>query len=114
VTNYLAEIVPRPAEKADLRTPAESERGVDKKTPIVLVVEDEWLVRATIVDHLHANGCDVIETASGEDAIGLIDGHHQKLDVLFADIRLGGPLSGWDVAEISGITFPTFVRDAYA
>ena len=100
VTKYLAQIVPRPAEKADLRTPAESERGVDKKTPIVVVVEDEWLVRAMIVDYLDANGCNVIEAASGEEAVALIDGHDQQLDVLFTDIRLGGALNGWDIAEI--------------
>jgi CheY-like chemotaxis protein len=113
VTKYLAEIVPGPAEKADLRTPAESERGVDKKTPIVLVVEDEWLVRATIVDYLDANGCNVIEAASGEDAIALIDGNDQKLDVLFTDIRLGGALNGWDVAEIFRAHFPN-IRVLYA
>jgi len=105
--------VPRPAEKADLRTPAESERGVIKKNPIVLVVEDEWLVRATIVDHLKSNGCNVIESANGEEAVALIDGHEQQLDVLFTDIRLGGALNGWDVAEIFRDHFPN-LRVLYA
>jgi CheY-like chemotaxis protein len=109
----LAEIVPRPAEKADLRTPTESERGVIKKNPIVLVVEDEWLVRATIVDHLKSNGCNVIESANGEEAVALIDGHEQQLDVLFTDIRLGGALNGWDVAEIFRDHFPN-LRVLYA
>ena len=113
MTKYLAEIVPRPAEKADLRTPAESERGVIKKNPIVLVVEDEWLVRATIVDHLKSNGCNVIESANGEEAVALIDGHEQQLDVLFTDIRLGGALNGWDVAEIFRDHFPN-LRVLYA
>jgi CheY-like chemotaxis protein len=113
VTKDLAEIVPRPAEKADLRTPAESERGVTKENPIVLIVEDEWLVRATVVDYLRAHGCTVIETASGEEAVGLIDGHAQQLDVLFTDIRLGGSLNGWDIAEIFRDHFPT-IRVLYA
>ena len=68
--------------------------------PVVLVVEDEWLVRAVIVDFLRANGCQVLEAATGEEAVSLIDGEDQQLDVLFTDIRLGGQLNGWDVAEI--------------
>jgi CheY-like chemotaxis protein len=71
-----------------------------RNQPVVLVVEDEWLVRAVIVDFLRANGCQVLEAATGEDAVSLIDGKDQQLDVLFTDIRLGGQLNGWDVAEI--------------
>ena len=84
-----------------------------KKAPIVVVVEDEGLVRAVIVDYLKANGCDVFESASGEEAISLIDGHDQKIDVLFTDIRLGGRLNGWDVAEIFRHHFPN-IRVLYA
>jgi CheY-like chemotaxis protein len=79
---------------------------VDKKIPIVLVVEDEWIVRATIVDYLYANGCHVIGAGSGEEAVALID-------VLFTDIRLGGPLNGWDIAEIFRDHFPD-LRVLYA
>ena len=67
--------------------------------PVVLIVEDEWLVRDTLAEYLRANGCHVIEAASGEEAVSLIDGKDQQLDVLFTDIRLGGKLNGWDVAE---------------
>jgi CheY-like chemotaxis protein len=58
------------------------------------------LVLALIVDFLRANGCQVLEAATGEQAVSLIDGEDQQLDVLFTDIRLGGQLNGWDVAEI--------------
>jgi CheY-like chemotaxis protein len=81
--------------------------------PIVLVVEDDLVVRATIVEYLAANGCEVIEAQSGEEAVALIDGHDQQLDVLFTDIRLGGPLNGWDVAEIFRGHFPE-IRVLYA
>jgi CheY-like chemotaxis protein len=53
-----------------------------------------------------SNGCNVIESANGEEAVALIDGHEQQLDVLFTDIRLGGALNGWDVAEIFRDHFP--------
>lgn len=80
--------------------------GVNKNRPIVLVCEDEALVRLPIVDHLIANGCTVIEAGSGEDAVGLLNGPNQQIDVLFTDIRLGGVLNGWDVAEIFRDRFP--------
>jgi len=68
--------------------------------PVIVVVEDEWLVRAVTVDFLKANGCQVLEATTGEEAVSLIDGEDQQLDVLFTDIRLGGQLNGCDVAEI--------------
>ncbi len=67
--------------------------------PVVLVVEDEWLIRDLIAHYLRTNGCRVIEAASGEEAVSYINGKDQQLDVLFTDIRLGGQLNGWDVAE---------------
>jgi CheY-like chemotaxis protein len=79
---------------------------VENKKPIVLVVEDEALVRMTIVDYLIDNGCTVLEAASGEDAITVINGPEQQVDVVFTDIRLGGILNGWDVAEIFRDRFP--------
>ena len=64
----------------------------------VLVVEDEGLVRAVIVDELLESGFVVIEADSAEKALVLLsDGH--KIDVLFTDIRLSGPGNGHDVAE---------------
>jgi CheY-like chemotaxis protein len=66
-----------------------------------------------IVDYLIDNGCTVIEAGSGEDAVGFINGPDQQLDVLFTDIRLGGALNGWDVAEIFRKRFPD-LRVLYA
>jgi CheY-like chemotaxis protein len=98
--------------KADLGTPIRSEAGV-KQNPIVVVVEDDILVRLTIVDYLAAHGCSVIEAASGEEAMAVIDGRDQQLDVLFTDIRLAGTLNGWDIAEIFRDRFPE-IRVVYA
>jgi CheY-like chemotaxis protein len=81
-----------------------------KNNPIVIVVEDDFLVRMTIVDYLRDNDCRVIEADSSEDAVALIDGQNQELDVLFTDIRLGGTLNGWDVAEIFRHRFPNVRR----
>lgn len=84
-----------------------------KTNPSVLVCEDDALVRMLIVDYLIDHGCSVIEAGSGEDAVAFIDGPDQELDVLFTDIRLGGTLNGWDVAETFRDRFPN-LRVLYA
>lgn len=65
---------------------------------LVLVVEDEWLVRDVIASDLKDAGWTVLEASTGESAIGIIENNPQ-IDVLFTDIQLAGQLSGWDVAE---------------
>lgn len=73
-------------------------RQENSAVPIVLVVEDEWLVREAIVQYLQAAGCVVLEAASGEDALSVLD-HEQAIDVLLTDIRLNGSMNGWEVGE---------------
>jgi CheY-like chemotaxis protein len=87
--------------------------GLAKNRPTVLVCEDDVLIRAVIVDYLTEHGCTVLEAGNGEEAVALIDGPDQQLDVVFTDIRLGGALNGWDVAEIFRDRFPG-VRIVYA
>jgi CheY-like chemotaxis protein len=69
-----------------------------KRQRIVLVVEDEWLVRMEIVDALQEAGWLVIEAASGEEAADILD-QGSTPDLLVTDIRLGGAMTGWDLAE---------------
>jgi CheY-like chemotaxis protein len=66
--------------------------------PIVLVVEDEFLVRLDIVRCLEDSGCRVLEAATTEQAIAICVSN-TPVDVLFTDINLNGGGSGWEVAE---------------
>jgi CheY-like chemotaxis protein len=65
---------------------------------VVLLVEDEFFVRDDIATYLREAGFAVVECVSGETAI-----EHcmtaAVIDILITDINLGGPASGWDVAE---------------
>ena len=65
---------------------------------VILVVEDEWFVRAAMVEELTDRDCLVLEAASGEDALAYLDGQ-VIVDVLFTDIHLGNGINGWDLAE---------------
>jgi CheY-like chemotaxis protein len=71
---------------------------VRRSSVVVLVVEDEWLLRHEIVDHLKDAGWDVLEASTGEDAVSFLE-TEQHVDVLVTDIQLAGNLNGWDVAE---------------
>lgn len=71
---------------------------------IVLVVEDEPLVRGNIASALRDDGWVVLEAHSGEAAIAQMNSH--RVDVVFTDIELGGQLTGWDVAEACRILEP--------
>lgn len=72
---------------------------------VVLVIEDEFLVRSNVVDCLRDAGYVVMETASGEEAIALCKSS-MSIDVVFTDINLVGAASGWDVAECFRIDRP--------
>jgi CheY-like chemotaxis protein len=69
------------------------------KPMCVLVIEDEWLVRQLIAEHLRQAGCTVVEATTGEEALAFLNGVQPPIDILFTDIQLGGRLSGWDVAD---------------
>lgn len=70
----------------------------------VLVVEDEVLIRLTLVDALHEAGFDVLDTGSAEHAIEIIN--EQTIHLLFTDIQLPGKLTGLDLAHRVFERFP--------
>jgi CheY-like chemotaxis protein len=70
----------------------------------ILLVEDEYLVRAVAVEALQEAGFEVIEAGSGEEAIEQCTEH--VADALLTDIRLPGKVDGWDLAEHCRISNP--------
>ena len=68
------------------------------RTAVVLVVEDDVLTRCGIAEHLREVGYTVVETASGEEAIGRCKSD-PSIDIVFTDLHLIGSATGWDVAD---------------
>ncbi len=66
--------------------------------PVVLVVEDEWLVRMEMADSLQESGWTVLEASNGEAGLRYLE-HLPRVDLVVTDIRLPGRVSGWDVAD---------------
>jgi two-component system, response regulator PdtaR len=65
---------------------------------VVLVVEDEFLLRLEIVDYLRNAGCVVLEAWSTNEAVAKCR-NGEAVDILVTDINLPGPGTGWEIAE---------------
>ena len=63
----------------------------------ILIVDDHELVRATTAEYLRAEGHDVLEAVSGEQAIELFD--TARPDLVLLDIQMPG-MNGVNVAEV--------------
>lgn len=67
---------------------------------VILLVEDEELVRNVVEETLDDGGFKVILAESGEEAVRLLDVADPQYRALVTDIKLGhGTLTGWDVAR---------------
>lgn len=65
--------------------------------PVVLVVEDEVLLRMNAVDMIEAAGFDVLEASNADEAIEILEARHD-VRVMFTDIQLGGSMDGLKLA----------------
>ena len=71
----------------------------DAETPLVLYVEDEFLIRATVIDALEEAGYRVAVAKSGAEAVSLLAEHDADIRGLVTDIDLGQGIDGWEVAH---------------
>jgi len=65
---------------------------------VVLVVEDEILIRMDIVDQLGEVGFAVLEAGSGQEALAVIE-REDQVDIVFTDIDMPGSVNGIDLAR---------------
>jgi CheY-like chemotaxis protein len=72
---------------------AETER------PVVLLVEDEPLVRMFGADVLEEAGYEVLEAADGDEALQVLEAR-SDIHVLFTDVNMPGSLDGLDLARL--------------
>ena len=71
--------------------------------PVILVVEDEALVRSCLVMQLEDAGYDVIEAADAEQALRAFK-QHDEVDIVFSDINMPGQFDGLSlVHQISNL-----------
>jgi CheY-like chemotaxis protein len=66
--------------------------------PIILVVEDDFLLRIDAVDMIKAAGFVVVEAANAEEAIAILESRND-IAVVFTDIQMPGSMDGLRLAR---------------
>jgi CheY-like chemotaxis protein len=66
---------------------------------VVLVAEDEPIIRLAIQVALEDGGYSVLTASSGNDAMGLLENRRAELCGCITDIRLGSGPDGWELGR---------------
>jgi CheY-like chemotaxis protein len=66
---------------------------VESKRPVVLIVEDELLLRMNALDVIEAAGFEVVEAANADEAIEILEAR-RDIGVVFTDIQMPGSMDG--------------------
>jgi two-component system, response regulator PdtaR len=72
--------------------------------PVVLVVEDDFLLRMDAVDIVRSAGFDAVEASHADEAIAILEAK-SNIHVVFADIQMPGSMDGLKLAR--------FVKDRW-
>jgi CheY-like chemotaxis protein len=67
------------------------------KRPVVLVVEDDFLIRIGAVETIEAAGFDVVEAANADEAMEILE-IRLDITVVFTDIQMPGSMDGLKLA----------------
>jgi DNA-binding response OmpR family regulator len=71
----------------------------DPAAPVLLYVEDEFLIQELLVTALEEAGFHVLVANDGEEALKIMASPAQALHGLITDINLGAGPDGWDIAR---------------
>ena len=66
--------------------------------PVVLIVEDEFLLRMNAVDMIKAAGFEAVEAANADEAIAILESR-RDITVVFTDIQMPGSMDGLKLAR---------------
>ncbi len=70
--------------------------GEADKSPVILIVDDEQLIRELVVDYLSDEGYLVLQAKNGRDALNLL--REQAVDLVVLDVMMPG-MNGFEVCE---------------
>ena len=71
---------------------------IQSGTPVVLIVEDEFLLRSHAVDMIAGAGFEVVEAANADEAIEILEAR-RDITVVFTDIQMPGSMDGLKLAR---------------
>jgi len=71
---------------------------VESKRPVVLIVEDEFLLRMDAIEMIAAAGFEVVEAENADQAIAILESR-PDITVVFTDIQMPGSMDGLKLAR---------------
>jgi CheY-like chemotaxis protein len=71
---------------------------VECRGPVVLVVEDEFLLRIDAVNMVTAAGFEAVEASNADEAIAILEAR-RDITVVFTDIQMPGSMDGLKLAS---------------
>ena len=80
-------------------SPGPKYSNANDRTPAILVVENEILIRLAISDYLRECGFKVYEAGSSGEAIEIFQSNRAAIDLVFTDVRLPDGMDGFGLAQ---------------
>ena len=74
--------------------------------PVVLIVEDEDLLRLTTVSLIEEAGFDAVEAGSAVEAIPILE-NRSDIWVVFTDVQMPGSVDGIQLAHLISVRWPS-------
>jgi len=75
------------------------DRAYSGQKPIVLVVEDEILIRVSAVEMVKQAGFEAIEASDADEAIGILESRND-IWAVFTDVQMPGSIDGLKLAQV--------------
>ncbi|EJN07490.1 response regulator with CheY-like receiver, AAA-type ATPase, and DNA-binding domains [Bradyrhizobium sp. YR681] len=73
--------------------------NLSKHSDVILIVEDDFLIRMNAADIVRDMGFDVLEAADADEAVKLLE-TVPEITVVFTDIQMPGSMDGLRLAEV--------------
>lgn len=73
--------------------------GVPRRGKVVLVVEDEPMIRLALCTHLEEKGFQIREAACAADAITILQEPGCPINLVFSDVRMPGEMDGLGLSK---------------
>ena len=71
---------------------------MSSRRPVILVVDDETLLRMLAVEHFEDSGYEVLEARDGNEALAILKGR-PDIQAIFTDVQMPGQIDGFGVAR---------------
>jgi len=91
--------------RTDPETPGEEQQNAETRGKLILVAEDNEMVRNFVVGALELEGFTVLTASSGEEALSLFESCEKKPEMLLSDMIMGG-MNGLELYEKIRIGHP--------